>query len=120
MQTMKKPERKAAIFIADPPKTPPMSANARRMAGLLVAQLQEGKTLSMPTARPMTSIGKRCLELRITDEKVTWRVMCRTDPDAVVVLYWFAKKTAATPKNVIDICQKRLAAYENLKREVKQ
>lgn len=106
------PERKPVVFWAETIKTPPMSVTARREAGLLLARLQEGATLSMPAARPMPSIGKRCLELRISDSRTAWRIVCRPDPDAVVVLCVFAKKTQATPKSVIDLCKKRLAAYD--------
>ena len=114
------PQRKVSVFIEDPPKTPPMSEEARRKAGFLLGKLQEGETLSMPTARPMPSIGKRCLELRFNDADTTWRVMCRTDPDAVLVLYWFAKKTASTPQSVLELCRKRLADYDNLNKKEKR
>lgn len=92
-----------------------MSVDARREAGFLVGRLQEGASLGMPLARPMPDIGRHCLELRIVDKNVTWRVMCRVDPDAVLVVYSFAKKTQATPKAVIDLCKKRLALYDSTK-----
>ena len=101
--------------MTDEIRTPPMSINARREAGFLVGRLQEGVTLGMPFARPMPSVGRRCIELRVTDGNVTWRVMCRIDPDAVLVIHVFAKKTQATPKSVIDLCKKRLALYDSTK-----
>ncbi len=107
--------RKPVFFMTDEIGTPPMSVNARREAGFLVGRLQEGATLGMPLARPMPDIGRRCLELRVTDENMTWRVMCRVDPDAVLVIHSFAKKTQATPKGVIDLCKKRLALYDATK-----
>jgi phage-related protein len=107
--------RKPVFFMTDEIKTPPMSVNARREAGFLVGRLQEGAALGMPLARPMPDIGRRCLELRVTDENVTWRVMCRVDPDAVLVIHSFSKKTQATPKSVIDLCKKRLALYDTTK-----
>jgi phage-related protein len=61
----------------------------------------------------MPSIGPRCLELRINDENMTWRVVCRTDKDAIVILEVFAKKSGKTPKEVIETCRKRLKEYEN-------
>ena len=112
---MKDTPRKPVFFMTDEIKTPPMSVNARREAGFLVGRLQEGATLGMPLARPMPDIGRRCLELRVTDENVTWRVMCRVDPDAVLVIHSFSKKTQATPKSVIDLCKKRLALYDATK-----
>ena len=112
---MKDTSRKPVFFMTDEIKTRPMSVNARREAGFLVGRLQEGAVLGMPLARPMPDIGRRCLELRVTDENVTWRVMCRVDPDAVLVIHSFSKKTQATPKSVIDLCKKRLALYDATK-----
>jgi phage-related protein len=56
----------------------------------------------------MPSIGPRCHELRIVDETATWRVVYRIDVDAIVIADVFSKKTAATPKPVIDACGRRL------------
>ncbi len=94
-------------------KTPPMSREARLEAGYLLRKLQQGETLSLPHSRPMTDIGRRCHELRIQDEKTTWRIMYRHDSDAIVILEVFAKKTNKTPKQVIDVCQKRLRLYDS-------
>lgn len=96
-------------------RTPPMSEASRREAGYLVGRLQDGATLGMPHARPMPSVGPRCLELRIPDANVTWRVMCRVDDDAVVVIRSFAKKTGKTPQSEIKLCQQRLAAYDAIR-----
>jgi phage-related protein len=106
------PARKPAFFMTEDIQTPPMGEAARREAGFLVGRLQEGVSLGMPQARPMPCIGSRCLELRVRDENVTWRVMCRVDPDAVLVIHSFAKKTEATPQDVIRLCRRRLAAYD--------
>lgn len=35
-----------------------------------------------------------CHELRIVDQEVTWRIVYRVDPDAIVIAEVFAKKTA--------------------------
>ena len=72
----------------------------------------------MPLSRPMPSIGRRCAELRIVDENVTWRIMYRVDPDAVLIADVFAKKTQSTPKSVIDQCKKRFVAYDKVMKEV--
>jgi phage-related protein len=93
-------------------KTPPMSVEARREMGMLLRDLQEGEKLSLPQSRPMPSIGKRCHELRVNDEDKTWRLVYRLNPDAIVVLEVFGKKSTKTPKSVIDTCQRRLKAYE--------
>jgi len=60
----------------------------------------------------MPTIGTRCHELRIQDADVTWRIVHRLDPDAVVILDVFNKKTRETPKTVIDTCKQRLRDYE--------
>jgi len=61
----------------------------------------------------MPIIGPRCLELRIADADVTWRVILRSDPDAIVILEVFSKKTRATPSGVIESCRRRLKEYDN-------
>ena len=67
----------------------------------------------MPHSRPMPAIGRRCYELRINDADVTWRLVYRVDPDAVVIVDVFSKKTAATPMAVIEACKRRLREYDN-------
>ncbi len=66
----------------------------------------------MPHSRPMPSIGPRCHELRITDEKIDWRIIYRVDADAIVILELFEKKTSKTARSVIEACLRRLKAYE--------
>jgi hypothetical protein len=56
---------KPLAWIAGEIKTPPLSAEARQEAGVLLRRLQRGETLSLPESRPMRSIGQRCHELRI-------------------------------------------------------
>jgi phage-related protein len=46
----------------------------------------------------MPSIGARCHELRVQDETVTWRLVYRIEPKAIVVVEVFTKKTPATPR----------------------
>lgn len=108
---------KPLVWLHGEVKTPPFSAAARLEAGLLLRSLQRGLTLSMPQARPMPSVGRRCLELRIIDTALTWRIMLRVDSDAIVILEVFAKKTAATPVKVIDICKQRLRRYDEIVKE---
>lgn len=70
--------------------------------------------LSPPHSRPMPDIGKRCHELRIVDEDKTWRIIYRTDEDAILILEVFNKTTQKTPKNVIANCQRRIREYDHL------
>ena len=67
--------------------------------------------LTMPASRPMPTTGKKCHELRILDETATWRIVYRLEPDAVVILDIFSKKTTKTPRAVIDLCKERLGRY---------
>ena len=60
----------------------------------------------------MPVIAPRCLELRILDDRLTWRIILRTDPDAIVILDVFAKKTPTTPMHIIEQCRRRLRAYD--------
>ncbi|MEO8909799.1 MAG: type II toxin-antitoxin system RelE/ParE family toxin [Gemmatimonadaceae bacterium] len=95
-------------------KTPPFSEGARREAGLLLRRLQAGEKLSLPHSRPMPTIGKHCHELRIQDEKKTWRIVYRVDDDAIVILEIFAKKDRQTPRTVMDTCRARIKSYDAL------
>ena len=60
----------------------------------------------------MPVVGPRCNELRIQDERVSWRVVYRVDPDAIVVAAVFAKKTQPTPQDVIVQSRRRLRRYD--------
>ena len=93
-------------------KTPPFSLEARIEAGTLLRRLQRGENIGLPHSRPMSSIGRRCHELRISDEDVNWRIIYRTDVDAIVIGEVFAKKTDKTPKKVIDACKRRFKRYD--------
>lgn len=104
---------KDLVWLHGEVKSPPFSTNARLEAGHLLRQLQQGGQLSMPQSRPMPSIGRRCHELRIVDENSTWRLVYRTDEDAIVILEVFAKKTNTTPKNIIETCKERIRRYDS-------
>lgn len=89
-----------------------MSKEARLKAGYFLRMLQGGETLTMPESRPMPSIGARCHELRIRDTDSTWRIVYRLDPDTILIVEVFNKKTQQTPKRVIDACKARLTEYD--------
>ena len=97
-------------------KSPPFTQEARVEAGVLLRRLQRGERLGMPHSRPMPDIGRRCHELRIPDADKTWRIVYRIDSDAIVIAEVFKKKTRATPRRVIDNCQRRLREYDQLTR----
>jgi len=93
-------------------KTPPFSAEARQEAGYLLRLLQKGERIGMPDSRAMPSIGRRCHELRVQDRDKTWRIVYRTDADAVLILEVFIKKTRQTPRGVVQACKSRARRYD--------
>ncbi len=94
-------------------KTPPLSQEVRIETGFLLRRLQRGERLPMPQSRPMPGIGSHCHELRVNDAGITWRLIYRIDPDAIVVVEVFAKKTHKTPKDLTQACKKRLKDYDD-------
>src|SRR5882724_5344920 len=108
---------KPLVWLHGEVKTPPFSRDGRIGAGTLLRRLQRGEKLSLPHSRPMPVVGSRCHELRIQDQDVIWRIMYRVDSDAVIVAEVFAKKTAATPQQVIEVCKQRLRNYDNAAKE---
>ena len=107
-------EDKPLVWLHGEVRTPPFSTAARIEAGVLLRRVQRGESLGPPHSRPMTSIGKRCHELRIAGEQQTWRIMYRIDPDTILILEVFSKKTQQTPKRVIEACRKRQTQYDEL------
>ena len=106
------PNDKPLVWMHGEISTPPFSENTRIEAGYLLRQLQKGKSLSLPQSRPIPSIGTRCHELRVNDEKRTWRIIYRIYSDAILILEVFEKKTGKTPKSIIDICKQRMKRYD--------
>jgi phage-related protein len=120
---MSKPEPdEPIVWLRGEVKTPPFSKGARIEAGYLLRLLQRGEALGLPHSRPMPAIGSRCHELHINDTAATFRIMYRADPDAVVILEVFSKKTQQTPRTVIEACKRRLRDYDRLtgEREVEE
>lgn len=107
------PKDKPLVWFHGEVKTPPFSREGRIGAGFLLRRLQRGEQLSLPHSRPMRSIGARCHELRINDERVIWRILYRIDEDAIVILEVFKKKSAQTPKTIIDTAKRRLKEYDD-------
>jgi len=107
MSTLHKP----LVWLHGEVTSPPFTPEARREAGYLLRLLQAGERLGMPHSRPMPVIGPRCHELRIPDATVTWRIVYRIEPDAIVLLEVFDKQTQTTPARVIDACRQRLRRY---------
>jgi len=104
---------KPLVWLHGEIKTPPFATAARIEAGMLLRRLQRGESLAMPQSRPMPAIGRGCHELRVRDRMANWRIVYRTDSDAIVIGEVFAKKTRATPKDVIATCQRRFREYDD-------
>ena len=103
---------KPLVWLHGMVKSPPLSAQGRLDAGVLLRRLQQGARLPMPLSRPMPSLGARCHELRFGDAGGIWRLIYRVDEDAIVILDVFQKKTTTTPQHVINACRQRLRAYD--------
>lgn len=103
---------KPLVILAGEIKTPPVSQDARREIGFLIRKLQQGVNIGMPHSRPMPAIGRSCRELRVNEAGQAWRVIYRADPDAVLVVAVFSKKTSRTPKKVIDRAGTLLRKYD--------
>jgi len=104
---------KPLVWLHGQVKSPPFSDKARIEAGILLRLLQRGEFIDMPRSRPMPAIGSRCHELRITDANMSWRIIYRIDPDAIVLLEVFAKKSSKTPNGIIALCKKRIREYDS-------
>jgi phage-related protein len=111
---------KPLVWLHGEIKSPPFSPAARLEAGVLFRQIQNGARLTLPHSRPMPAIGSRCHELRIQDQEVTWRLVYRLDPDAIVIADVFSKKTRSTRTAVIEACRRRLRLYDELTRVAKE
>jgi phage-related protein len=103
---------KPLVWLKGQVKTPPFSREARIEAGMLLRRLQRGENLGLPHSRPMPTIGRRCHELRIPDENITWRIIYRVDSDAIVIGDVFLKTSGKTPTSIIDVCRQRFKNYD--------
>lgn len=110
-------QSKPLIWLHGEVKTPPFTHEARIEAGVLLRQLQEGESIGLPSSRPMPSISTSCHELRVRDPAKNWRIIYRIDEDAILIIAVFNKTTRATPKNIIEVCKKRLSRYDADKQE---
>lgn len=101
-------------WMLDTLQSPPVGREARIEIGVLLRRIQRGESVGMPSSRPMPSIGRRVHELRVVDRETRkiWRVVYRIDPEAILVVHWFEKKTRTTTQRVIDLCRKRLGDYD--------
>ena len=105
---------KALVILSGDIKTPPLSRSARREIGYLIRKLQHGLSLEMPQSRPMPAIGPRCHELRVNDGDKSWRVIYRTDRDAVLVNSDYLGEGYGLPTPATFAALRKLAGSEGL------
>jgi phage-related protein len=105
-------KRRPLVWLHGEVKTPPFTPQGRQETGMLLRLLQEGERLGMPEAEPLPDVGPRCGALRVRDTTHNWRIMYRIDPDAVLVLEVYPKKTRRIPDEVIQQCKQRLKQYD--------
>jgi len=105
---------KLLVWLHGEIKTPPFSAEGRQEAGMLLRQLQNGERLGMPHSEPLPGLGKRCGALRIPDGEQNWRIMYRVDPDAILILEVYSKKTRKIPDEVMKRCRDRMKRYDEV------
>ncbi len=86
------PKDKPLVWLHGEVKTPPFGREARIEMGYLLRRLQRGDSITLPHGRPMPFVGSRCHELRLNDAGVTWRLIYRTDRDAIIIAEVFGKK----------------------------
>ena len=103
---------KPLVWLHGEVKSPPFSRQARLEAGFLLRRLQRGEKVSLPQSRPMRTIGPRCHELRVTDADAIWRIIYRTDQDAIVIAEVFKEKTTRTPAAVKAGALRRSKEYD--------
>src|SRR5262245_52864001 len=108
---------KPLVWLHGEVKTPPFTRSARLEAGLALRRLQRGERLAMPQSRPIPAVGRDCHELRVRDAGHQWRIVYRIDDDAVVIAEVFAKQTARTPTETIEVCRQRLRRYDDAQAE---
>ena len=104
--------RKPLFILKGEIRTPPFDKEARREAGDLLRQLQDGESPGMPHSRPLPTVGPRCHELRVKDSKHQWRIVYRIDADAILVAGIFAKKGKKMQQREFKAAAARLALYD--------
>ncbi len=103
---------KPLVWLHGEIKTPPFTPEGRQEAGMLLRLLQEGERLGMPQAEALPDVGSRCGALRVRDAEHNWRIMYRIDPDAILILEVYSKKTRKIPDEVMQRCRQRLKQYD--------
>ena len=88
-------------------------AGPRRLARPRTPAFHAGNTGSNP-------VGDTFAESPSCGSPTQWRIVYRIDGDAIVIGEIFERKSAKTPRNVIEQCRKRFAAYDRVVENGKQ
>jgi phage-related protein len=89
-------------------------AIARRLCGFELSKVQEGREPS--DWKPMTTVGQGVREIRVRERSGAYRVIyVAALKDAIFVLHCFAKKSAKTTREDLDIAKTR---YKDLMRRI--
>ncbi len=74
-----------------------------------LALIAKGESLGLPISRPMSGLAHGAHELRIKNPSGQYRIFYFVKfRDAILVFHFFKKKTQQTPKQEIEVGQKRL------------
>jgi phage-related protein len=89
--------------------------DAKQDAGYQLDKVQRGE--QPDDFKPIPSIGRGVEEIRIWNDRGTYRVIYTARlSDAVYVLHAFQKKTRATGKREIDLAKERFAELKDRQR----
>jgi phage-related protein len=91
------------------------SGGAKQDAGYQLDKVQRGE--QPDDFKPMPSIGRGVEEIRVWNDRGTYRVIYTARlSDAVYGLHAFQKKTRATSKREIDLAKERFAELKDRQR----
>ena len=89
--------------------------DAKQDAGYQLDKVQRGE--QPDDFKPMPSIGRGVEEIRVWNDRGTYRIIYTARlSDAVYVLHAFQKKTRATGKREIDLAKERFAELKGRQR----
>jgi len=112
---MKAAEDKPLVWLRGEVKTPPFTLTLGLRPVSCCGVCSAGKIWRCLIPDQCRPSAPRCHELRVQDQDKSWRIVCRIDGDAIVILEVFRKTTQQTPLRVIEDCKRRLRNYEATK-----
>lgn len=80
--------------------------------GSILTKLQMGGAVGYPDTKPMSTVAKGVLEIRLKDASGIFRAFYLVKTElGIVVFHSFKKKSQKTPRHEIETGRLRLAAY---------